>query len=116
MKKRDFIVIGIVLAAAALAALALAGADGGVVNVYLDGELYRSLPYGEPAVLRIEQDTGEVNVIRITEQGVAMESSTCANQVCVHRGCVSGVSHIAGDNWIICLPNRVSVEVLPHDL
>ena len=36
-----------------------------------------------------------------------MASSDCANQVCVNTGAI----YLAGDS-IVCLPNRVMVEIL----
>ena len=54
------------------------------------------------------------NVIEISERGAVMASSTCHNQLCVQMG------EVTLDNWetrpnqqfIICLPNRVSVELV----
>ncbi len=53
-------------------------------------------------------------VIEISERGAVMASSTCHNQLCVQMG------EVTLDNWetrpnqqfIICLPNRVSVELV----
>ena len=59
------------------------------------------------------QDSGEVNVVEVSTRGAVMHSSTCHNQNCVMMG------EVTLDNWemrpnqqfIICLPNRVSVEL-----
>ena len=66
------------------------------------------------AALRFTQEDGSVNVIEISERGAVMASSTCHNQLCVQMG------EVTLDNWetrpnqqfIICLPNRVSVELV----
>ena len=52
-------------------------------------------------------------MVEVTAEGAVMLSSTCHNQLCVKMG------EVTRDNWetrpnqqfIICLPNRVSVEL-----
>ena len=65
-------------------------------------------------ILMSTQEDGSVNVVEISERGAVMASSTCHNQLCVQMG------EVTLDNWetrpnqqfIICLPNRVSVELV----
>lgn len=61
----------------------------------------------------IEQEGGCRNIIVVTEEGVFMESSTCENQVCVDQGVIryENRGSFIGANWIICLPNKVSIEL-----
>ena len=78
--------------------------------------------YGNPIamdrdkVITIRQDNGEINEVHITPQEVYMESSTCANQDCVGQGHVTldniGTRILSG--YIICLPNAVTVELVPE--
>lgn len=78
--------------------------------------------YGNPIamdrdkIITIRQDNGEVNEVHITPQEVYMESSTCANQDCVGQGHVTldniGTRILSG--YIICLPNAVTVELVPE--
>ena len=78
--------------------------------------------YGDPIamdrdkVITIRQDDGEINQVHITPQEVYMESSTCANQDCVGQGHVTldniGTRILSG--YIICLPNAVTVELVPE--
>ena len=83
------------------------------VIVTVDGKEAVRVPLSQPQTLTISQENGAVNVIEITSEGAVMRSSTCENQLCVHMGAVTV------DNWetrvngafIICLPNRVSVEL-----
>ena len=81
------------------------------IAVYVDGKLYAASPLKQGKDLTVEQEDGSVNVIRMTENGFYMKSSTCKNQDCVHQG------EVTRDNWsqrllgahVICLPNRVDV-------
>ena len=84
------------------------------IAVYVDGKLYAASPLKQGKDLTVEQEDGSVNVIRMTENGFHMQSSTCKNQDCVHQG------DVTRDNWsqrllgthVICLPNRVDVVLM----
>lgn len=84
------------------------------IAVYVDGRLHAASPLKAGQDLTVEQEDGSVNVIRMTENGFYMQSSTCKNQDCVHQGPVTK------DNWsqrllgthVICLPNRVDVVLM----
>lgn len=79
--------------------------------------------YGDPIamdrdkIITIKQDDGKVNKVHITPEKVYMESSTCENQDCVQQG------EITLDNYktrilstfVICLPNNVSIEMVPAE-
>ena len=85
-----------------------------VVIITVDGEEYERVPLSQPRRVTIEQPDGRVNVVEVSDHGAVMLSSTCDNQLCVHMG------EVTVDNWefrpnqafIICLPNRVSVELV----
>ena len=71
-----------------------------------------------PVPLLNEKDYGvrngeNVNVIRVTQEGVHMQFSTCDNQDCVLQGEVTlqnRSTRVLG-NMIVCLPNQVVVEL-----
>ena len=117
MDKKNWMIIGLT---AALAAVLLwlspllrakTGEDAAIITV--DGREYVRVPLSQPRTVTIRQDNGAVNVVEVTAHGAVMLSSTCDNQLCVEMG------EVTRDNWetrpnqqfIICLPNRVSVEV-----
>ena len=89
-------------------------ADGPYVVITVDGSEYARVPLSSPQTVTVTQESGETNVIEISETGAVMASSTCKNQLCVEMG------EVTLDNWewranqqfIICLPNRVSVELV----
>lgn len=117
MGKRDYWIVGmIVVMASALVLLSplmrgTAAQDEVIIRV--NGAEYAHLPLNEAQTVTIRQESGAVNVVEITGTGVRMQASTCDNQRCVHGG------EVTRDNWetraegafIICLPNRVSVEL-----
>ena len=77
--------------------------------------------YGDPIamdrdkIITIRQNDSQVNQVHITPQEVYMESSTCANQDCVGQGHVTldNISTRILSGYIICLPNAVSIELVP---
>lgn len=78
---------------------------------------YEPIPlYGESA-FTLTQSEDKVNVIHATHDSIWMESSTCENQNCVEQGMVTAEnrnSRVLG-NMIICLPNRVQLELFTAD-
>lgn len=81
--------------------------------VYVDGKEYIRSPLKAGETIRVLQEDGSENVIRMTENGFYMESASCPNQDCIEQG------EVTTDNWtrrklleqVICLPNRVTVAL-----
>lgn len=118
MDKKNLLVIGGVLLAAVLL-LALTpllrqtGAAEDCVVIRVDGQEYARIPLSQPQTLTITQDSGAVNVVEVTAQGMRMVSSTCDNQVCVHKGLVTLDNwELKGGAFIACLPNQVILELV----
>ena len=119
MDKKNYWVIALMVALAIglLAAVTLlrpSGGQNGEIVVTVDGAEYARVPLGQKQTLTVTQEDGSVNVVEISERGAVMASSTCHNHLCVQMG------EVTLDNWetrpnqqfIICLPNRVSVELV----
>ena len=119
MDKKNRLVI-IIIAAAVLALLAVSvlarpmtAVEEDMVIITIDGKEYTRVPLSRPQRVTVKQDNGCINVIEVSDHGAVMASSTCDNQLCVQMG------EVTVDNWefrpnqqfIICLPNRVSVEL-----
>ncbi len=117
MKKKDIILICGVLLLALLAFFAsrylAPKTSGALVTVYVGEEVYKQVSADDYQTITVDQGDGKVNVIVIDEHGVHMESSTCKNQICVHHSVIDphNADDLLLDNWIVCLPNAVSVEV-----
>lgn len=118
-RRRDVLLIAVLLALAAalygVTALSRAGrAPTGEVAVYLDGELYATIPLGEACDVEIRGENGAVNVVHVDANGARMASSTCKNQLCIAQGEVTTANYAARvlGTRLICLPNRVVVELV----
>ncbi|MBQ8200884.1 MAG: NusG domain II-containing protein [Clostridia bacterium] len=120
MDKKNLLVIAAVLIAAAvlLGASALMGprvaAEEDLILITVDGREYARVPLSKPQTVTVRQESGAENIVVISDRGAVMHSSTCDNQLCVQMG------EVTVDNWeyrpnqqfIICLPNRVSIELV----
>lgn len=120
MDKKNWLVIAVIAAAAVLLLIVGVLVRPGQQNVTedmiiitVDGKEYTRVPLSRPQTVTVAQKDGSVNVVEVSDHGAVMLSSTCDNQLCVHMG------EVTVDNWqfrpnqqfIICLPNRVSVEL-----
>lgn len=115
--KKNLIILGTVVAAAVCLILLPhkigTQTEQNEIIVTVAGSEYARIPLSQPQTLTVAQENGAVNVIEVTQDGAVMLSSTCENQLCVHMG------EVTCDNWetrperqfIICLPNRIAVEL-----
>ena len=119
MNRKNWVVIAIIVLAAAMLLAAtllkrpMTAVEEDMVIITVDGKEYARVPLSKPRTVTVSQENGSVNVIEVSDHGAVMLSSTCDNQLCVSMG------EVTVDNWqfrpnqqfIICLPNRVSVEL-----
>ncbi len=85
----------------------LTGVEGGCVKVVVDGAAYREYPLDEDCEVTIENlPTGRLT-LRISDGSVDVAQSSCPDLLCVKHRRIRR----AGES-IICLPNRVAIEVL----
>lgn len=108
IKKKDRIVFLVLAGIGAVLALAvLIGSRGGArVTVRVDGEVYGSYSLLRDREVRITGSDGEENVLIIRNGSAWMESASCPDGLCVRMGKISRKGQS-----VICLPNRVSVEI-----
>ena len=112
MKKRDFILIGAVLMLALLcwliprAAGIFAGEESSQVRITVGGEEYGTYSLSEDQTIEIN----DTNICEIKDGEVNMTQADCPDQLCIHQGPI----HIQGET-IVCLPNRVVVEITGND-
>lgn len=107
IKKADIILFILILAAGIAVSLSplVKEFQGTEVRVTVNGETYGIYDLNENQTIEIDRD-GHKNVIVIEDGTVRMEESTCKNQICVEHGRIS-----TGNDSIVCLPNRVVVEI-----
>ncbi|MBQ9929210.1 MAG: NusG domain II-containing protein [Oscillospiraceae bacterium] len=105
MKKRDFILIGAIVAviAIAIAVLSLTKKDGDYVIVRVNGN--------EVARYSLSQDgeyslNGGTNILRIENGAAYLVSANCPDHLCVKQGKID-----QNGETITCLPNRLTVTV-----
>ncbi|MDL2259063.1 NusG domain II-containing protein [Eubacteriales bacterium OttesenSCG-928-K08] len=84
------------------------------VVIYINSKEYTRVALGEDQVVEIDQSNGKINKVTITADGAFMSYSTCENQNCVLQGSVTldNYAQRALGEWIICLPNQVTVELI----
>ena len=105
MKKRDFLFAVAVILVSSLAFLAikLSPKDSDMVRITVDGKFFCEKPLSEDCVI----DINGTNTAVIENGSVYMQSATCPDKLCVHQGKTSDNS-----KKIICLPNKVVIEVV----
>ena len=111
IKKADIVLLIIILVVGIpLSVLSLTeGIGGDKVRISLDGEIYGVYPLGEDREIDVTED-GHTNHITIKDGQVSLSYSTCRNQVCVNTGAISETK-----DAIVCLPNRVVMEIISSD-
>lgn len=106
MKKNDLILIIVVIIIAAAAFLIhnfMGGKHAGVVTVKVDGELEGTYSLHENQEIEIN---GGSNILVIKDGEADMTWADCPDKLCVKQKSVS-----KKNENIICLPNKVIVEV-----
>ena len=83
------------------------------VRISQNGQVIREISLGEvtePFEFTVTGENGSYNTIRISPEGVAVTEASCPDKICVRTG-------IRKDSLlpIICLPNRLVIEILEED-
>lgn len=110
-RKYDFILLGGILFAGCLLGLfvLLFSGKGKNVQIRVSGEVVATLPLSKNTTYEI-QGMGGTNLLVIQEGEAWIEQASCPDGLCVKTGHIrqSGQS-------VICLPNRVVVEIVGAD-
>ena len=80
------------------------GQEGLYAEIYRDGVLVRTMPLSSDAEAVVRGRYR--NTVTVRGGRIAVTSSDCPGEDCVHTGWISG----AGGS-IVCLPNRVEVRI-----
>ncbi len=108
MKKKDLILIIVLLAVAAagfFAVKVMQSGQGALVVIRIDGSEYGTYPLSEDQTIEIDNSFGH-NVLVIENGSVHMEKADCPDLICVKH---APISH--NRETIICLPHKLVVEV-----
>ena len=108
----DLMLIAVLLIAGLtiIALLAFTRPDGRQAIVRVDGQIVAQLPLEQDAQCPVEIEGTVTNLIVIQNGTVHMEEADCPDHLCILRGTI----RYAGDS-IICLPNKVVVEISGED-
>lgn len=100
----------VVLAVAAAVGLLVSGwgrkAPGAKVIVTVDGEVYGEYSLDKDREVPIQIDGVTTNLLVIRDQAADMTEAGCPDRLCVQQKAVS-----RENETIVCLPNRVVVQV-----
>ena len=115
MKKNDILLIGILMMIAIgmfFVVKIFQSGTGGTLEVSVDGRLYETVHYGDDTTREIRIDhNGNLNVVRISDGKIKMVYADCPDQVCVHHRPIQ-----YNNQTIVCLPNKVVVEITNQTL
>lgn len=98
--------IGLIAIGFAMSFFIVTGQDEGTVVVAtVDGETYGTYSLKEDRKVTIEKEA-RTNTFEIKDGRVSMIRSTCHNHDCIREGAMSSTGET-----IVCLPNKVILEV-----
>ena len=110
MKKRDIIflsVIFICLAGFAAGFYLTHENTGASVEVTVDGKVYGTYPLDEDDEIPIRKDGKTTNLLVIKDGKADVTEADCPDKLCVHQKAISKTNET-----IVCLPNKVVVQVI----
>ena len=105
MKKNDFFFILFVIFVLAVSypVMKYTAKGGDTVKITVDGRLFSEKPLSENCEIPIN----DTNTAVIENGTVYMKYASCPDKLCIHQGRIRNSS-----KKIICLPNKVVIEVI----
>ncbi len=108
-RKKDFMLVAVIIVTAAISALLVMSAQGGAgakVHITVDGALYGEYSLSEEQSIMIDGESG-TNRLMIENGSAYMAEADCPDKYCMDHKPIS-----RGGETIICLPHRLVVEVI----
>ena len=109
--KRDAVILILVFAVIAAVFLVFwfrPKNNGTSVRITVDGEVYGTYILNEEQLIEVENKNGKItNRLIIEDKTARMQNADCPDQLCVHQKAIS-----KENETIVCLPNKVVVEVI----
>ncbi len=111
MKKNDMIMIGVVVAIALVLFVGInlyaeKNTKDAKAVVTVDGKEYGSYPLAKDTAVQIKQEDGSHNLLIIEDGAASMDEASCPDKICVRHKHVDKTGET-----LVCLPNRVVVEI-----
>lgn len=108
MKKKDFILIFIVLIVIATTFginYFINIKSGENIEIYVNNKLYKTYSINDDEEIKIKNEEG-YNIVKIHNHGVEITEASCPDKVCVNSGFI-----MKSSESIVCLPNRVHIKI-----
>lgn len=80
--------------------------NGATVRISLDGELYGTYRLSKEQTVLIGKGGTVTNTLQISGRKAKMAEADCPDRLCVHQNAISRQGET-----IVCLPNKIVVEV-----
>ncbi|MDF2906522.1 MAG: putative rane protein [Herbinix sp.] len=108
IKKNDLILIGVilVLGLAVIAFMNITKEEGSKVVITVDGKVYDTLYLKEDTSYTVKLDNDNYNTFEIKDGYVDMMDASCPDKICVNHNNIH-----YNNETIVCLPNKVVLEV-----
>ena len=105
MKKRDFILIGVIIAVALTLLICVKATqeEGACVVVKVDGQEVATYPLNVDGTYSLN---GGTNTLTIKDGYAYLSDADCPDHLCVKQGKISKTGQV-----ITCLPNKLTVSV-----
>lgn len=111
IKRNDIVLIALLIVAALILSMVLFlnKTDGAKVTVKVNNELIGTYSLNEDMTLKIG-DNNSYNILVIKDNTAKITEATCPDKLCVNQKAISYDSES-----IICLPNKVVVEIISEE-
>jgi hypothetical protein len=112
IKKNDFLLIGsiIIICLAIIIFMNITKIEGSKLIITVDGVVYDTLDLNIDTTFTIKGKDGAYNTFEIKDGYVAMLKASCPDKLCVHQKKI----HYNSET-IVCLPNKVVLQVASKD-
>ena len=106
MKTRTWIILlaaALIVCAGLSVWLLMPGQEVRTAEIWLDGELYRTVDLDENQEFQVRSERG-TNTVTVKDGKIAVTAADCPDHYCMDRG------YCAGGTQIVCLPNRLVIK------
>ena len=111
MKKRDLLIIALLLVCAGalylVSQVSLGGTAASTIVVTQDGKEVLRRPLAMENTYEIAQGDGSLNVIAVKDGAVFMQEANCRDGLCIRQGKMRNAA-----KTIVCLPHKVVVQLV----
>ena len=116
MKNKTIIIALAILLLLSFAVIAIQHArtsENKTTKIYQNGEVIREIALDtitEPIEFEITNESGHKNAVRAEKGRIRITSADCPDKICVNQGWIEN-----GIVPIVCLPNKVTIEITGAD-